>query len=780
MAPDREAALAEPSHELREAKRKADAARLAIEKALLADTAYAEARAAVTEAEQRVVAAGDDLTARADAEQDVRKAGNTLAKARAKAWPGLVKRTPALADADRTIQAYEGALRTAGLARGKIHRDYYRLAVTRLPAEVCARAHVEAWADAHADALTPAGTLTWRLQPVQRNIAGWSWVGWKQSYEVALADGRKVNCLRQLGTWEVGGGVDGLTLVNLRYRGLGNLEQPLTAGPGGGVEQPFATFDMMPGACGKPMAVSPVVPVPTDEAFTDRAYGLAHRVGAWIFCMARGGGHGYVDFQYRPEATLASYPERQGNVRALTECYPGDPCVSQTDVEFFARADRFRTTPQVYLALVTKDAPLTEAETHTRWQEVDQQVRDDVAEDLNFVQFEPWPGIGVLSDAGWAGYYKGLAEGGLDAWADAGVRLVAYHNPGWINGRYQGPDGPPKTGGGVCNIYDWWPTKDVEDPWTAFQKACARRQVAFYPWLGQTVWRDAPFVQRVGEAPEHWSLNTPDDWHGPGYGYMNMKGNVHDPAFREAFLGRLEEVRTRFGYQGWWADSFQNLFMSQLDWATGGGNSLQRAWWEAIAAWTREGVGWMAESHAFPGMSCSIEVHGWEDDVWTFQHVWKWYRGNHQADYTGEQLDRTCFRAMARKGWTAPDHSYKTHATFAIPSFTRLANEYMAALPAMRRSYELGEERGVLWLTFGEKDAEGVFFAFEAGPVPSGVTAACILDEGAAPAKAFEADRTYRVGGTDLLEAFGVRRGPLTDPRRGRSYTPPEYTWLVR
>ncbi len=778
FAGDRDRALAPENvtPELADLKAKAESAEAAFTKAFATDADHAAAADALREAE-RALKSAESPRDRQRAQRDARRANRKLQEVVARLRPVLAARSADLRRAQEVIDAFEAALDERALELGSIHRDFYRFAHTRLPAEFCTRRFLAAQVADLAAACGPAGTLTWVLEPERRNVAGWTWVGWRQHYRFRLPKGRRVNVLRQLGTWELGGRPDGLTVVNLRYRGLGRIEQPLaSAGGGEGVREAFSTTEIMPGAVGGSYLVSPQVPASEDEVLTDRGYALKHRAGAWIARMARGAGHGFVDFQYRPEAALAAFPLRQGGLRALTEAFPGDAYLSQTDEEFFAATEAHETVPMVYLALVTRRGRLTTAESRTRWQEIDQHVRDAVSEELGFVQHEALPGIGILSDAGWAGYYKALAEGGLDGWADKGVRLVAYHNPGWINGRYQGPDGPPDTGGGVCNIYDWWPTKDVVEPWQAFQRACARRGVAFYPWLGQTLWRDAPFVERLGLDREHWSLNTPFDEHGPGYGAENMKGNIHDPRFREVFLGQLERLRGQCGYQGFWADSFQNLFMSQLDWARDGGASMQRAWWEQIAAWSRVGVGWMAESHAFPGLSCSIEVHGWEDQPWFFRHVWKWHRGGAQNAYSGEALDRIGFRVMANKGWTAPDHSYKTHTDFAIPSFKRLAQEYLAALPTMRRSYVLPDSAGMLWLGYGG-DEEGVYFAFDARPVPKGVRASYVLDRKDTPVAEAEAERTYRVTADDLLERFGVRRGPERDPRIGRTYDPPAYTW---
>ena len=489
----------------------------------------------------------------------------------------------------------------------------------------------------------------------------------------------------------------GTTVVALRYRGLGRIEQKFSKADNGGIGEAFSTTDTIPHLIKGTPLISPIVP--SSKAVNDRGYAHWCRAGAWIAHMARGAGHPFVDYQFRPEAALCTFFERQGNYRALTEAFPGDLVVSQSDDIYFPSTDQHTTEPQVFLALITKDQPQPAHESRTRWREVDQYVRDLVSDELNFVQRPVLPGIGILSDAGWAGYYKGLAEKGVDAWADAGVRVIAFHNPGWVNGRYQGPKDkpgtPPKTGGGVCNIYDYQPTSDVKEPWTDFQKACARREVAFYPWIGQTTWKDAPMVKRIGLNPEYWSLNGPNDTHGPGYGPENMKGNIHNETFRSEFTGTLKKIWQENGYQGFWVDSFQNLFMSQLDWVSGGGNSMQRAWWEWVAEWSREGVDWMAESHSFPGLSCSIEISNWEKDVWTFQHVWKWLRGNAQAAYKPEELDDVLFRTMAAKGWVAPDHSYQTHADFKIPSFKRMAHEYMEALPMMQRSYVL-EKRNPL------------------------------------------------------------------------------------
>ena len=659
---------------------------------------------------------------------------------------------------------------------GQIHRDFYRFALTQQPEQACTVAALAKQAENLAADLKPVGTLRVHIAPDSRNIAGWRWNGWKQHYSVDLADGTKINNLRQLGTWEIDGKVDGLTVVNLRYRGLGRIEQPLSVDSAGGAQEAWSTTEILPGAVEGVPVISPAVPASTKV--NDRGFALRHRAGAWIAHPARGAGVGFVDFQYRPHAALCSFYEKQGNLRAVSEVFPGDKCVSQTDEEWFALTDKHTTQDQVYLALVSKDRPLAVHEWRTRWQELDQYVRDLVSSELDFRQFEPLPGIGFLATAGTAGYYKGLAPAVIKDWHDMGVRLIASHSPGWLRGSTdfdaEGIPKPPQARG-ECSIDDWRPDRQQQEPWKAFIKSCATNGIAYYPWVGMTIIDGGRFVQRVGAAPQHWSRNAPGDKYGPGYEPIHIKGNVLDAGFRQAYVDALDATRRDYGYQGLWVDSFQNLFMSQLAWSDDSGNSMQRAWWEQFAAWSRSGVGLMAESHAFPGLSCSIEVSDWEKDYSYFPFVWKWHRGTSQNNYKPGELDRLCFRVMANKGWTAPDLSYRHDTKFSIPSFKRFAAEYLAALPTMRRPYLLPGDMGVLWLPFTGVQ-EGVWFSFQDQKVPAGVTASSILPSDAAAAT-IENSRTYRVKADDLLKAFSVRQGSEPDPRLGRKYQAPTCVW---
>ena len=181
-----------------------------------------------------------------------------LPRARAKVRKEVLEANADAAAAAKTISAYDKALKAFAVDKhGIIHRDFYRFAHLRLPAEICTVDYQKALVQQFAAGATSIGQLKWIVEPKTHNIAGWPWAGWQQSYAIALKDDRKVNCVRQLGTWELNGQVPGLTAVAARYRGLGRIEQPFTADAEGGAVEAWTTTEIIPGAAGGGYAVSP-------------------------------------------------------------------------------------------------------------------------------------------------------------------------------------------------------------------------------------------------------------------------------------------------------------------------------------------------------------------------------------------------------------------------------------------------------------------------------------------------------------------------------------------
>lgn len=648
------------------------------------------------------------------------------------------------------IDDFEAALSPYALAKhGSIHRDYYRFPMMQQATTISSDHRA---AD---DSYQPIGTITWHLTPASREIAGWTWQGVSLQVEVTLDGDYQTNVYRQSMTWEIDGDVVGTGIAALRYRGLGEAEEIFAAADDGlGARQAFSTTEVIPGAVGSAPLVSPVVPV--SEEVNDRGYALRHRAGAWICRMARGAGANFVDWICKDRTIVASYRERYGNYRALSEVMPGDRHISFTDEEYFPLSNAFKTEPQLILTLQHDQAwPIHEV--RTRWQEVDEYVRELLATDLDFQRHRVLPGVGLLTDNGWEGVLNSITNKFAQLWADNGVKIMAYHNPGWINGRYQGVDGPESTGGGVCDIYDWVPAKDLEQPWADAYQAMKQQGIEYFPWIGQTVRYDQAFVRRLGDDKAMWSLNGPEDTFGPGYGKETRKGNIHNEAFSNEFARILQYTRDNYGFDGYWIDSFQNLMMSQLSWGDGSGDSLQRGWWEWLAERSREGVTVMAESHAYPGLSCSIESAALTEEAspYYFKEIWRWIRGNEYSHHSDDEWTVWAFQIMANRGWLAPDVSHKFMDNMRIPNFARYAKVFYQVRNEMDQSFVLSDGRGMLWLADDATDS-GLLFAFTDQALPSGITATRLPDN--ADSTSAEQLQVYRVSGSNLPATFGMLR----------------------
>jgi hypothetical protein len=588
----------------------------------------------------------------------------------------------------------------------------------------------------------PCGELTWVFEPVTLNVAGWPWRGWKHHYEVSLPRGTNVNCLRELGTWELQGKAQGNTLVSMRYRGLGGIV--CTVDP----HTSFTTTETLPDSVSrKGPVVSPALPGPQNVA--GREDGMAYRHGAWIAQMQRGAGVNWVDFQYRPEAALAAWYDRMEAIRSLTEVWPGDTQLSQTDCLYVPQTNRFSTVPKTHVALTT---PLPEHEWHTRWQEVDQFVRDHLSRELRFVQSDPLPTLGVNIDNAWESRIQDMIRR-VDSWKAAGIKRVLVHHPGWFNGRglrqhetsYPIPldsEGKPDTGGD-CSIHDYVPQSDrVRDLWIELTGRLHDSGIEYWVWITGMVYGTGPVVQNFGT--QRFCRNSPDVDTSSGYPGKPPKAGhraipIRNPDIQVWWQMRMDSAMRELGVRGFWADSFQNMFMSQMNYQHADWAPHVREWWDWIAAVSRQGAGFMAESQAFPGLSCTIEVGGhpddWEGVWWTMPYVTRWYRGSDVPGKGTPRADRFFFRAIANKGIVCPGGGDVSQ----IPDLARMSTEYCAALPRMRRPYQLPDQAGVLWLD-SRDDQNGLLFSFASNQI-------------------------IRVSAPDLLVQYGLQRGPEKDTR---------------
>jgi hypothetical protein len=649
-----------------------------------------------------------------------------------------------------------------------VHTELFAFAHLRLPAEIMTLA-AQRERLAALDGADTLGRLRWILAPAVHAAGdGWRWRGWRHHYELDLAVGEAVNTVYELGTWELDGRAAGTTLVSPRYRGLGgivNTLEPMAGGVPGATAATFTTTEILPGAAGDGPVVSPAVPGP--QGIADRASGMAHRHGAWIAQLQRGGGAHWIDFQYRPQGAFAAFYASMDAIRSLTEVFPGDAVVSQTDVLLAPLGRDWATPRKLHLALVPPGG-LPEHEWRTRWQELDRSCRAMLQRELDFVPSEPLPSTGIGLDYAWTNRIGQLA-GQAEDMERLGLKRVLVHHPGWFNGRgLRQKETPhplqdcldhkqkPATGGD-CSIHDYAAQSPATaEAWRELVATLHQQDMEYWVWITGMVYHTGPAVRDLGEAG--FARNQPGAAVSAGYpgrpegSHRHFGISLREPAIAEWWHGRMEVAATELGIDGFWADSFQNMFMSQMNYQHPDWAPQVREWWAWISAQTRQGRGWMSESTSDPGLSCSIEVGGAAEDFagieWTGHYICRWFRGRKLPHHGSPAADRGYFRGLANKLVWVPHNGGHDE----IPSYAALNHAYLAVLDDMRRGYQL-DDGSVLWLPESGHDS-GVLWAFNPRNLPAGVAATDLA--GTALATIPE-QRVLRVNAMDLRRAFSLR-----------------------
>lgn len=662
---------------------------------------------------------------------------------------------------------------------GTIRRDEFRFGRIEPLATLNRSAVRKAYLDERGRHLQVKGTLVWQLRAHKDNIAGWPWQGWKWRVLVNLDQGMRTSAIRMIGGFETGGTLHNLTLANQRYRGLGNLEQTLRVDAQGLSASTFNTQDNFARPSPLPEGF-----VSGNSAEMEREKAMSIRRNAWIHVMGRGAGTGFFDFQFNASTALLGYPARQGNFRALTEIYQGDAGLGQSSEEHFGYTARWQGEWMLF-SVLRMDGPRGNYFWRTRYLEVDRELRARISEELNFLNDRVVPTVGYLFDfwsandnfaqvvARMVNYAGHLAE--------IGIRRVKTHNPGWVNGRAvsRGWDGADPayvaSGRSVNQVYDWTPLPDVRQPWIDLSRMYDQLGIEHYVWISGMTQNEASFTREVGQEPENWALNSPGGPPNETYGVDRLKHNILSPRFAAVWNQRFDDLRRDFGFAGYWGDSFQNLMMSQLNWAGGNGEPMQRGWWEWLAEQSHAQRGWISESHSFPGLSCSIETENQFDYPWMLGQVIRWLRGTEQMTRPPEEWGRLLFRVMAFDAWLAPEIwpyyvDREVDPERIIDRFSEYTQSFNAAMPMMQRPYILPENRGVLWLN-PELPGRGVLFPFTTFQhrfvyrLPDGVSGHPILNHTGQMNNAAVPYQVTLVYGDDLVRRFGIESPPFPDQR---------------
>lgn len=620
---------------------------------------------------------------------------------------------PALAKAIENLNQTEAKFKIWQNAFSSIHRDVHSHAI---PEQMEYSTHVDsllALLRRHKAGLSRKGEFTWNISLV-KDEAFPEAQGWKMDCGFSLQENLKVNVLRYLASWEIGGKAQGNRIINFRYRGLGNIEQVIE-------NEPFSTSDIWP----EPYRTNKQV-VPKKFYQNLDAKSLEMRASANLFMPALGAGNAFFQLQTRDNLALLAFRNRQGNFRGVVEHFPPSKTIGHIQEERFANTHTHRSEPMVFLVFEQKDLGNKTHLYRNLWSKANRLLRQRVARELNFIETDVKPAVGMNWDIHQPG--KSFTNCALNLnkivpdLAREGVQSILCHNSGWINGQslrlgLDGQDTTDYLGSGSCNMYDWVPLPKLVPAWQQLHKSLSDKKIDYFVWVTSMSKAGGSFTREVGLSPKNWALNRPDGFLNAMYGTDMLKHNVLSPDFKRVFRQRISTGKSRYGLDGIWLDSFHNLWMSELDWASGSGAPMQRVWWELIAQWSREGIQPIGECDAFPGLSCSIELDGAETQPWYFDKTSYWLRNGAHKKRSKSSLDSLAYKLLACGGWLTPDIlPYASDGPYELanaqyPGFSHLAALHKAAIGNKHALTFLPDEAGVVWTS--EDGKSSTLFVFK-------------------------------------------------------------------
>jgi len=588
-----------------------------------------------------------------------------------------------------------------------ILRDGHRFAATEVPSIACQKESLEALNLKLENSLKKYGEISFFFEygtPV--SIPGYATQSWKKWYNFTLDSNLKVNVIRELGTWELGGNLAGLKVINVRYRGMGRLDNQFKAEVS---SIDFSTSDLWPAQYQK----NPEILLkPAYAKWPGRKETLVKRNGANLVIAPKGAASGFFEFQAKENHAIISTNIKQGNFRSLSECYVGETVLSQSEEEWFPLSNSYTTEPKYFIFISQADLGIREDLYRTAWTKADDYLRAVVGQELNFKDVKIVPSVGMNWDIHKTGISFGKCAENLGLMAsqlaNEGVKLAVSHTSGWINGQtvkngYDHQDTSNYLGNGSCNIYDWKPVPDLEKTWPNMYKSLKSNGIAYVPWLTSMTKAGSSFTSKIGLEPQKWALNSPDGRPNDTYGVDMLKHNALSSEFMSHYHKTLFEAKDKFGFDGFWLDSWHNLWMSELSWGDHTGAPMQRAWWEDMAMWSGKDCYIISESISFPGINCSIEVDHLYDDFWCLKNTFSWLRNGDHKKYSKDQLNIMGFKLMSVGGWLSFDIlEYGTDGPYVLPStimpdFPLLAsikNKYMEGM--VFEKYLQGM-KGVVW-----------------------------------------------------------------------------------
>lgn len=421
----------------------------------------------------------------------------------------------------------------------------------------------------------PTAEFRWTFRRITEKV-------WENTYEglamqIAIeSSGHPIHWVIEDTTWEIGGEAEGAVLIQQDTSTL-QLEQVTKK------DDAYSTI----------------------EKFFTEGWGGAYPMDM----LPRAAGAAICDFQAKGDLAICVFAESPGLTRARLEKFADESVIHYTDRAFFKLGEKV-AAPERKLLVYRHPAPLKRFEWRNLWLDCFTEVRRRILTPYGFKPEIPMPKVGAHL---WDVDLKKLNEKWSDELREA---LPEYHRLGYrdvfthqVWNSITSDPNPPEPGN-ICCPYDFQFAESFggNSAMKKLTEAAEANDITIFQWFSFHLSKHAP----VWKEHKDWIMREAngDPWDG-NYGSL-WSGRFNSP-YGDWMRNQIKETCRVAGLKGMFWDSYQNLGVTCVDWASADKGPQAHEIWEFQGELQRMGIRSQPEITTIFGVS-SVAVFGFEDD----------------------------------------------------------------------------------------------------------------------------------------------------------------------